>query len=172
MGDVFCIDWSTATFNSPSAGVLSTIASLGFNVTDSPVLMSPLTVVGGTMDARLGAATANTCTQDISVSTADDSGSWNEPEFSMGPSTFTLPLVVGSVTLHGVLVGGDVNSTGSQIVFSTVTGAIELPSIFASTICALATCSPCPVGTGTCMGLDVENATWNNVGSGPLLLVP
>ncbi|MCO4769805.1 MAG: hypothetical protein KDA24_07210 [Deltaproteobacteria bacterium] len=172
-GDAFCLDWSSVTWVSPSAGVVTTLSGLGFNVTDSPLLLSPLSVVGSTIDVRLAAATANTCNQDISLSTADESGSWSEPTFDFGPTDLTLPLVVGSVSLYDVAFDGDISSTGTQITGSSIEGELQVPSLASSACTFVLTCFPCSGdATADCIDLDVQNATWNNVGAGPLLSVP
>ncbi len=168
--DVYCLDWSSVTWVTPSAALINLASGLGLNLTDLPMLISPL-AVGPGFDARVSGATAGTCTQDLSVSTLDTAGTWTDPVFGLGPMDLTFTLTAGTFTAFDTVVDGTISGTGAQIVNSSLSALMDVGS-FASTVCSLITCVLCPIGGATCVDMQVTNATWDNVGAGPLVFVP
>ncbi len=172
-GDVFCLDWSTVTWNEPPAAALEDLGFAGMTFTESSPLLNPLLAIGDTLDLRLGASQSGSCAQDLSSATLDDGVSWSVPSFQSTPIDFVIPSVVGVLTVHNARVGGEITTAGDRIIDGTLTGGIEVPG-FAANLCGLVVpCVPCPgAGFLDCVALDVEDATWNNVGAGPLTIVP
>ena len=174
-GDIFCLDWNSVTWVSPNASTISLLQTFGFDPVSVPLLMEPMTIGGSTMDVRMAQGASTTCAQDMTASTVDEVASWNDPAVDIGPTTLSLNIFTFGVSFYDATIDGQVNTGGTQILGSDLTGIVDLTAVDAATgVCSFVTCTSCPSGsTGTsCMAFSVTNAEWNNMGSGPLISVP
>ena len=101
---------------------------------------------------------------------------WHSDQFRQHPKLGAGQ--VDALTLPGneerLLIDGQVTATGAQIINSDLSGVVDLTTVQASLgICSYVNCVACPSGTGgtDCMNFEVQDATWNNMGSGPLIEV-
>ena len=169
--DTFCLDWTSGTWVSPDPTTLTLLQGIGFSFTSITVLMSPLSVNGSFLNARIGAGDTN-CNQNLSWNTAEETGNWFDPDLEIGPALFALPLTAGAVTLENAWITGDFTNS-SQLVDSTIDGLLDLGSL-GGTLCGIVLpCQTCPSTLqATCTPIEYTNATWDQVSSSPLTLVP
>jgi len=170
-GDIYCLDWTSVTWVNPSAAFVNLAATLGLNLTDLPMLLSPLTV-DPTFEMRISGGIANTCTQNLTIGTIDEVGTWTDPVFGLGPVDLSFSLTAGTFNAYDVVVDGTITGSGLDITNSSLSGYLDLGTA-ATTACSLVTCVNCPGTTSaTCIDMQLTNATWDNVGAGPLVFVP
>ena len=172
VGETFCLDWSSVTWISPDAGTIAQAASMGFNLTSVPILMSPLSLDNG-FEARLAGGLTGACLQNTGLSTADTVGTWNDPDVELGPTAVTLSLGVGSFPLLDLEIDGTMNAPGTQLTNSSISTLIDMGTT--GGICSVANCQACP-GSGSiqCLPMEVVGANWISQGTagGTLTLVP
>jgi hypothetical protein len=172
VGETFCLDWSSVTWNSPDAGTIAQADSMGFNLMSVPLLLSPLSLDNG-FEARVAGGLTGVCAQNTTQSTADTVGTWTDPALAIGPTAVTLSLAVGNFPLLDLEIDGTMNAPGTQITNSTIEALIDMGTT--GGICSMASCQPCP-GSGAiqCLPLQVVGANWISQGAagGTLQLVP
>ena len=174
-GDTFCLDWNSVTWVSPTSGTIALLQTFGFNPVSVPLLVEPMAVANASMDLRFAQGAATTCAQDMTTSTVDEVATWSDPDFDVGPTTLSLNIFSFGVSFYESLIDGQVTASGAQIVNSNLSGVVDLTSVDAATgVCSYVACTTCPAGTGgtSCMDFEVQDASWNNMGPGPLIEVP
>ena len=174
-GDTFCLDWSSVTWVAPTQTTISILQTFGFNPVSVPLLVEPMAVGASSVDLRFAQGAATTCAQDMTASTVDEVGGWSDPSFDVGPTVLTLNIFSFGVNFYESMIDGQVTASGAQIINSDLSGVVDLTTVQASLgVCSYVACVPCPAGTGgtSCMNFEVQDATWNNMGSGPLIEIP
>ena len=175
LDETYCLDWDETTIVQPT-GLFTLLGSLGINLADWPILLTPTAVdyPGGEIWMISGTALQNTCNQNTTIETTDltatTPGSWNDPDFEIGPVEAVLAAGVLSSTIHDAMFTGTFSSDLSQIVDGTLDGQLDVSAIFGA--CVLLPCTTCSTGSGDCVVLEATDAVYNATGTGPVVQVP
>ncbi|MCP4868766.1 MAG: hypothetical protein GY898_08610 [Proteobacteria bacterium] len=172
--ETYCLDWDQTSIVEPSA-LLGTLNSIGINLEDWPILLTPTGAdeSAGSIWMMSGTALQGTCTQNTTISTTNltqaSAGTLTGSSFSVGPVDATLAAGILSTTVYDAVITGTFSSDAQEIFDGTLTGLMDVATIPGA--CFLLTCVTCPSG-GDCVTLTALDAVYAATGAGPLVAVP